>query len=100
MNRDRTTAGNTVGYRTGNFQRLPDVWHATIRNRKRDEFDSPRPAKLGFSLQSKFGDFIPFEKTYDQIDAGSPLFGDVHLHPIIGARTGHVCEPPWYLNPM
>ena len=100
MNRDRTTAGNTVGYRTGNFWRLPDVGHATIGNRKGDELNSARPAKLSFPLQSKFGDLIPFEKTYDQIDAGSPPFGDVQLQPIIGARTGHDCEPPWYLNPM
>jgi hypothetical protein len=67
VNRDRTTAGNTVGYRTGNFQRLSGIWHATIRNRKRYELDSPRPAKRGFSLQSKLGNLVAFEKAYDHI---------------------------------
>ena len=64
------------------------------------KFNPTRPAKLSFALQSKLGNLLPFEKAYDQIDAGGPPFGDVHLQPIIGARTGHDGEPPRHLNPM
>ena len=100
MNRDRTTASHTVGYQPGNTQRQPDVWYAAIRNRKRYELNSSRTAKLGFSLQSKFGDLLPFEKAYDQVDAGSPPLSDVYFQPIIGARAGHDRKPPWRFNPM
>ena len=62
------------------------------------KFDPARSAKLRFSLQSKFGDFIPFDKTYAITPAG--LHSVVHLQLIISARPSHDCYPPWYLNPM
>jgi hypothetical protein len=100
VNRDRTAAGNTVSYRTGHLQRWLGFRNATIRNRKRDELDSARPAKLGFPLQSKFRDLLPFEKTYDEVDARSLPSSDVQLQPIIRTRTGHDGKPTRHLYPV
>ncbi len=78
VNRDRTAVGKTASDGPRNTQRLLNLRHATIRNRKGDEFNSTRAAKLSFPLQTKFGDLVRLKETYDQMDAGSFPFTNVH----------------------
>jgi|SRR6267142_4960192 len=95
MNHYRATISNTAGDRTRDWPNVtPRFRHATVGNLKGYELNPARAAKLRFALQSKLGNFLPFEKAYDRIQTGNLPFANVDLQPIISAGTSGDRYPP------
>jgi len=73
---------------------LPGFRHTTIGDRKGHKLDPARATKFSFTLQSEFGNFLLFEKTYYHIKTGGLPFVDFRFQPIIRAGTAAIAIRP------